>query len=203
MWWRSLLSNGRSTIREAPRPHRAVGYSSGGATPSGFGKTRGQNPHELRGRGCPHLRPDVRQVVLARRVRQAQAVGGGLLRPGSQYGCDHADFTLDRAFGGAARTAEASCAADQVARLGRLGEAHRDWKVVGLGAKPLARPETSVPCIRAHGRPRQTSSRRAMSHRRNSMSPRGPNSTRLGAFTQHICVPTISLNGCLREGGGS
>lgn len=56
----------------------------------GFGQTRGQDPHELRGRRRPHLGPCIRQVVLHGRVRQTEAVGGRLLRSGDEdCGHDH------------------------------------------------------------------------------------------------------------------
>ena len=58
-----------------------------------LGQPRREDPHELRRRLGAHLRPRVRQVVLDRRVRQAETVGGGLLRPGDQDGRDDADLT--------------------------------------------------------------------------------------------------------------
>jgi hypothetical protein len=69
----------------------------------GLGETRGEQPDELRRRRRPHLRPRLRQVVLHGRVRQAEAVGGRLLRSGDQDGGDHADLAVGRAPGGAAR----------------------------------------------------------------------------------------------------
>ena len=45
----------------------------------------------------PHLEAGVRQVVLHRGVRQAEAVGGRLLWPGDENGRDHADLTIRRA----------------------------------------------------------------------------------------------------------
>ncbi len=65
-------------------------------------RAAGQDPHELRHRLRADLRPRVRQVVLHGRVRQAQAVGGRLLRPGDEDRGDHSDLTVGRALGGAA-----------------------------------------------------------------------------------------------------
>ena len=56
----------------------------------------------LRRRLRPDLRPGVHQVVLDGRVRQAEPVGGRLLRPGDEDGGDHADLTVGGAFKGAA-----------------------------------------------------------------------------------------------------
>jgi hypothetical protein len=44
---------------------------------------RAEDPHELRRRLRAELGPSIRQVVLDGRVRQAEPVGGFLLRPGS------------------------------------------------------------------------------------------------------------------------
>jgi hypothetical protein len=54
------------------------------AAARGFRQTRRQDPHQLRGRLCAHLGPNIRQVVLDGRVRQAPTLGGRLLRPGHQ-----------------------------------------------------------------------------------------------------------------------
>jgi hypothetical protein len=67
----------------------------------GFGQARGQDPHELRRRLRPHPGPRVRQVVLQGRVRQAEAMGGCLLRPGDEDRGDHPDLTVSGALGGA------------------------------------------------------------------------------------------------------
>jgi hypothetical protein len=48
----------------------------------GLGQPRSEDPHQLRHRLRAHLGPRVCQVVLDGRVRQAEAVGGRLLRPG-------------------------------------------------------------------------------------------------------------------------
>ena len=60
----------------------------------GLGQTRAQDPHELCRRLRADLGPRVRQVVLDRRVREAEAVGGGLLRSGGQDGHDDADLAV-------------------------------------------------------------------------------------------------------------
>jgi hypothetical protein len=68
----------------------------------GLGQPRGQDPDQLRRRHSPNLGPGVGQVVLDGRVRQAEAVGGRLLRPGGKYrGHDH-DLTARGASGGTA-----------------------------------------------------------------------------------------------------
>ncbi len=68
----------------------------------GFGQTRGQDPDQLRGSGRPDLGPGVCEVVLHGRVRQAQAVGGCLLRPGNEDRRDHPDLTVRGALSGMA-----------------------------------------------------------------------------------------------------
>ena len=97
-------------------------YSSVWAMPSGPGSRGAEDPHELRRGRRPHLGPRVRQVVLHGRVRQAEAVGGGLLRPGDEDGGNHADLAVGGALGGVA-TAGASCAAQPVEGLRRLPRA--------------------------------------------------------------------------------
>jgi len=62
-----------------------------------LGQTSSQDPHELRRRRRSDLGPRVRQVVLHGRVRQAEAVGGRLLRPGNEDRGDHPDLTIGRA----------------------------------------------------------------------------------------------------------
>ena len=58
---------------------------------------RREDPHELRRRRRPHLGPRVRQVVLHGRVRQAEAVGGGLLRAGGEDRGDDHELAVRRA----------------------------------------------------------------------------------------------------------
>jgi hypothetical protein len=69
----------------------------------GLRQPRPQDPHELCRRIRAHPGPRVRQVVLHRRVRQAQPVGGRLLRPGDQDRRDHDDLAIGGALGGAGR----------------------------------------------------------------------------------------------------
>ncbi len=67
--------------------------------PSGSG-TRGEDPHQLRGRLRPDLGPRVRQVVLDGGVRQAEPVGGRLLGPSLEDRRHDADLALGGALGG-------------------------------------------------------------------------------------------------------
>ena len=76
-----------------------------------------QDPDELRRRLRAHLGPRVRQVVLDGRVRQAEAVGGRLLRPGDEDRGDHADLAVGRACGGAARALATGAAVSRRADL--------------------------------------------------------------------------------------
>jgi hypothetical protein len=62
----------------------------------GLRQARGEDPHELRRRRRPHLGPCVRQVVLDRRVRQAEAVGSRLLRPRNQDRFNRPDLAVRR-----------------------------------------------------------------------------------------------------------
>ena len=87
--WRPCVSSRSDRLMAAPY-HRGIEIR----------QPRGQHSHELRRRRRPHLGPGVRQVVLHGRVRRAEPVGGGLLRPGDQDGCDHPDLTVCRALGG-------------------------------------------------------------------------------------------------------
>lgn len=92
--WRrsSRIGSGTSPSRASP----GCRASSPPPVPLEFGQTRRQDPHELRRRLRSDLGSSVRQVVLHGRVRQAQAVGGCLLRPGDQdRGHDH-DLTVCR-----------------------------------------------------------------------------------------------------------
>jgi hypothetical protein len=67
----------------------------------GLGQPRGQDPDQLRRRLGSDLEPGVREVVLDGRVRQAETVGGSLLRPGDEDGGDHDDLSVRRASDGA------------------------------------------------------------------------------------------------------
>jgi len=60
----------------------------------GLGQTRGQDPHELRGRRRPRLGPGVRQVVLHGRVRHSEAVGGRLLGIRDEHCRDDTDLAV-------------------------------------------------------------------------------------------------------------
>jgi len=74
------LSHARTLTRRAAR--RSALQVVHPRPAGGLRQPRSQDPHELRRRRRPHLQPRIRQVVLDGRVRQAEAVGGGLLRPG-------------------------------------------------------------------------------------------------------------------------
>ena len=63
---------------------------------------RRQDPDELRGRLRSDPGPGVRQVVLDGRVRQAESVGGRLLRPDVEDGGHHKDLSVRGAPAGAA-----------------------------------------------------------------------------------------------------
>ena len=103
----------------------------------GLGQPRRQDPHQLRRRRRPDLRPRRRRVVHDR--RQPESVRGRLLRPG-QHRRDHLDPTVGGALGWAAN---ASCAPQPVERLGRLREPRRDGKVGGRGPIPIGPTRSS------------------------------------------------------------
>ena len=65
----------------------------------GLGQSRCQDPHQLRRRRRAHPGPRVRQPVLDRRVRQAEAMGGRLLRASGQDRCHHPDLAVGGALG--------------------------------------------------------------------------------------------------------
>jgi hypothetical protein len=84
-------------------PH-FTSQSTGPAAPSlRLGQARGQDPHELRRGRRPHLRPGAGEVVLHRRVRQAEPVGGFLLRSGVEDRDHDRNLAVRGASGGAAR----------------------------------------------------------------------------------------------------
>ena len=96
-----------------------------------------QDPHQLRRRLRPDLRPRVRQVVLDGRVRRAEAVGSRLLRPGDEDGRYHTDLAVGRASGGSGRASRHAFWSHSEGS-GGSARAHREWRVVGGGAIPLA-----------------------------------------------------------------
>lgn len=82
------------------------------------------------------LRPRVCQAVLHSRVRQAESVGGGLLRFGDQDGRDHADLAVGGASGRAGRPSRHALRTNS---KGSAGSASR--MVIGCGtagSTPLA-----------------------------------------------------------------
>jgi len=95
-------------IEGSGRPYALASRQSSAKRPHGrlivrgrcalrLGQPRGQDPHELRRRLRADLGSGVRQVVFHGRARQAEPVGGRLLRPRLQDRGDDHELALGRA----------------------------------------------------------------------------------------------------------
>ena len=87
-----------------------------------LGQPLGQDPDHLRRCFGPYLGPRVRQVVLHGGVREAEPVGGFLLRPGAEDGGHNDELTICGASGGAAVPHASRLAAASHGCVPRLGD---------------------------------------------------------------------------------
>jgi hypothetical protein len=106
---------------------------------------RSQDPHQLRGGRRAHLRSSAREVVLHCRVRQAEAVGGGLPRAGRDDGGDHSELLVR---GGARRSSPGPSAVPHANR--RAAASHSSRPSIGIpsvanaGPRPVGRASTNL-----------------------------------------------------------